>query len=1136
MIAKPAAINPMPREYIVQDPLRREIMAPYPTPQEAPTQQQPFPSVPRPANGPVESRLTESPKQRQPVPAESQPTNGHGESRPTELPRQRQPVPSESRSANGHIEPRSTAHRSVEPRHTERYIEPRPVESRPVQPIAARPIYDEPAPIEAQQQPTVPTIPADRESNHQAEHTSEAPVVPTRQEKRKALDSPQVDKPVVGVPNSKRPRTRDRLDEELQEQSPLKRSPRTRRSSQAILETGIERTIHFDEVYQDGKAQFKHKIFEWKAGSGNWYIVRCDEHQVHFGFGNPVHGAAKHVHSPQHGNMEKKHDLAIEVCGHRVLGCDAELAELNNREFERAVKEDKYRVFNMNLLTKEGRRRLTDGPGEIQNDDNSHAKRRPKPPPKSPEEFAVPEECKFYQGFWQPTKKWYMLIILPIRPDGNLREVGLREKLQETDLMGNIPKCYRVDRVSLQIKGWQTAYEDGGPKVPRRDYPVMFFDSYKKHSVGWVGAQKLRAVDLDSPPEDVDKRGLQIAREWYSQHMMHRKSWEDLKKLGPGAPPSATSSNGEMERNGRSIRHCSTGTLQMLTSPDQWPSLRSAHTDDRSPIRDKSSGPGHFTFGSSSEDGSDDEDPMTMDIGPIPEAVDSNYVAESGIDDSDVEMQDAQKSEDEENENENDVICPGRRRSQLSSRPNSRRGVGIGKDAPAKSNETGTWAEPPKRIESDEDRLDEETRVGPPTPATTDGGDQRDLSSLLSEQEHLRKSAQAKAAAAVMEAATRSRASSEMPENPPRVHSVPSQPLEPQARPESSSRPLMDHHRSRSEDKAWSNGGFPFASHGMSKLSEGRKPSDLHNILNRDQGHVQPIENRADPYKRFEAIKAQMDGLQKNRSASAPVHEGDSVEPPFSPPLTLSAPPRDAARQSPLLSHIMSPPSRSPTMVAPRSSSSTPVPESGRNTPMVTIPVPSNAEKWQVMRGLSSAPPQQSQTARAAFVNMAPVDSYTNGHSGVAPKTAPRAPHEAGQLPFPTPQLGTPIPEKQEFFDISQFRDMARGVRWSRDSASTPFLRLNANPMRGWAETPSDSPLTVAVEPLKIARIEVETLAGDMERQKVRLLLKDGTEQMLMFETKSANGRTQGGAVQGRRFASWVKRVNGEVKLHNGYA
>lgn len=1002
------------------------------------------------AQPPVERRLVE---QRALEPRPEPRTN---ESRLAELSSAAEFRQAESRQADTRaVETRHGELRPVEPRE-HRYIEPRPanlpVESAPVQHTVARPIYEEPLSIEPQQS----TAPQDPMSNgNRAERSFEPPTIIPRQEtKRKAVEAPQVDN---GAPSSKRPRTGDSMADQARDgiQSFVTRSPRARRSSPTGSQMRVERTIPFTEIYQDGKAQFKHKIFEYKTGSGNWYIVRCDDHQVHFGFNNPVHGAAKHVHSPQHGNLEKKHDLAIEICGHRILDCNAELAELNNREFERAVKEDKYQVFNLNLLTKEGRRRLTDGPQKDSAVDSSPAagpsRKKPKLPPLKPiEDDQIednqkhPRECGFYEGFWQPTKRWYMLIVLPIRSDGSLREVGLKEKLQETGVMDKVPKCYRVDRVSLQVKGWQPAYMDGGPKVSKREYPVMFFDNHQRCSVGWVSAERLRPIDLENPPEGTQKRGLSIARDWFAKNMMHRKSWEEWKLLGPGEPPSSSSS----------------------TSSPEWPSLRSAHTDEQSPIRDKSSGPG-FNFRGSSEEISDDDDPdpMTMDIGPIPEAEDSNYVgAESGPDDSDVELEETE-------EIVNDASRPSRDRMSsqlLSSRSDSRGEAAMESD---KAKMEAVVAP---------DQLD----GGPPTPPTTDGGDLRDPPAAG--QEHLRKSAQAQAVAAVKEAASRSRASSEVPQNPESITREPDH---------SSRPPFADHSRSRSDDTSWGYAEGSTPAH-ANKPNEARKASDIQGDPNTKQGNSRTGSvDGDDPYKRFEAIKAKMSGL---RSSSAPVHEGIGVESPFPPPRGPQAQPKAAsAQQSPSVSFMMSPRSQS--------TASTPVQESGRSTPKIVIP--GNADRWQAVR--------HPQATQASFVNMAPLSSSSSA-----------------QLPSPTPQLGTPIPEKGEFFDVSQFRDSARGMRWSRDGSSTPFLRLKTDPMRGWAETAGNSPLTASIEPFKIARIDMGTPNGN--KQKVQLVLKDGHEQMVAFEDNSTSGRKQTGSLQARRFVSWVKKINEKAECH-GY-
>lgn len=1010
--------------------------------------------------------------------------------------------PAESNHVRQHAERRPAEQLPNKQHVTEqRPLEPRQIEPHAVRPIAARVVHEVPG----QGQP-LPTATSSDKVSELASHISTA--TPSRQEgKRKAAEIPTTEQATV-VPSSKRPRTRDRsTDEDLTNKVPMVQSPRSLRQSSGVGKEPrasiVKRSITFQEVYQDGKAQYKHKIFSWPKDSDNWYIVRCDEHQVHFNNGNPIHGAAKHVHSPQHGHLEKRHDLAMEICGHLVVGCNAELADLNNREFERALKEDKYQVFNMNLLTKEGRRRLTDGPahkadavGSPQST-NTPIKKVVKSPTKAGSIITKPEECKFYLGFWAPTKKWYMLIVLPIRPDGSLREVGLREKLQQTDLMSNVPKCYRSDRISLRIIGWQPAYSDGGAKADKREYPVMFFDSPRqKHSVGWLPATKLRPVDLFNPPDDADKKGLAMARDWYAIRMMHRKDWEQFKRLGPGEPPSPSPSEGDAGKS------------------EHFTSLRSAHVDDMSPIRDKSNGPGHFFGSGSSDEGSDSgdtDDPMTMDVGPIPEPADSNYVGEdSGTEASDVdmEMEDAGRN-DASRSDVNDALRPGVRNE--SRRPSSRRGVHsqeVSLDK-MKNGETATAAS----------KMDGATQSNSATaPVESEGQNQ---AIAIAKPEHYMESAQAKAAAAVKEAATRSRASSENSElaksssaSPIQQHQA--RPSAPSAQPTMASRTALADPSYTSSEDTLSRVNSSNRNGTMKEARNDLEPQSPQKVQKSVQAESR-TEEHVDPYKRFEAIRAQMIGLS-SRPASVPVDVGTGTNSPFGPPPQPAQTKELVKRviqQLPTDSHIMSPPlSQSSAMIPARSSSTTPTNglESGRNTPKIVIP--EDTSRWKMIHNGSSDSMPQSEATLA---------------SKSASPTTPSQQSPQQPLVQPTPQLGTPIHDKQETFDVSQFHG-PEGVRWTREGPNKPFLRLTTDAMRKWAETARDSGLKATIEPSQVQRIETDYPEGDRDKQRVKLRTKDDREIVLLFETNSANGRSQKAALQGRKFVSWVKRINEKVE------
>ncbi|PSR84046.1 hypothetical protein BD289DRAFT_482952 [Coniella lustricola] len=1128
MVPKPLPTDAI-REVIAQETSNREYVAPYPTP------------------------LEPAPRQRAVGSSETRPL----ESRP--------------------LEPRPLEPRPIEPRYNEqRPSEPASVGVRPVHPVAMRRIYEDTHAMDTQHLPQPRPVPSHHLQHHGRQDPTATDMAHVRPDaKRKVTEfRGEVNDEAPSRPYAKRPRTQEMSSESVPNSSArptAKQSPHANQPSQAATERHTDRTVTFQEIFQDGKAQYKHKIFEWKPGSGNWYIVRCDEHQVHFGIKNPIHGAAKHMHSPQHGNLEKRHDLAIEICGHRVLGCNAELAELNNREFERALRDDKYRVFNRNLLTKDGRRRLCGDQSPVLKKESPPAPAPAPAPPKMINEVQLPEEGKFYQGLWAPNKKWYMLIVLPIRPDGSLREVGLREKLQETQLMSNVPKCYRVDRISLLIKGFQPAYEDGGPKVDKREYPVMFFDGHQRHSLGWLPAQRLREVDLDNPPEGVDKRGLIIAREWYSQHMMHRRDWEEFKELGPGEPSSAA----------------------WEEAAGQLPSLRSAHTDNQSPIQDR---PGHFNFGSAS--GSDDEDSsMNADTVPTDKLQDPSHTIQSSLESAEQEMRDAGPAEDPNGHEkaashsvrqEFAMDLDDSNKSKISTRPGSQPRV-LSQTAPRETTTADTSRPVTGMNETDnEDRTSREhhsaqkqqhieseaASVGARAANQQDGP-----FPALSEQEIVRKTAQAKAAAAVMEAASLSRASSEVPEStskgtskggsrPPRL------PNEHEAVASSThaSRPAFsEHQRSKSDE-------FPRNEAGVL-----RKPSDLHSILNSELGSLQHQEQKeperatVDPYKQFEAIKAQMalDSL-KNRSASAPAAENHETQQASTVlPSTIStataaaaaaaaaaqpAAPLDvgaANRSSPTVPYQpWQPPSQSPNAARSHSPVSDTSSEADDELeyPYKTVNT--------VLYDLSDGPkkPRRSSASRQAFPGVSksshdkslfvplvvPTTSAGRRPAGTHHAVSAQSPTTAKGPVTPTAELGTPIASELDEFELTHFSDSGRGLRWSRESTRAPLLQLKVDRICGWAETPFGSPLDAMVEPRKVSRIHVDGPTSsehtDKLVQQVQLTLTDGHKQTLVFETQLKEGDRYAddaaaaaavSGLQGRQFAAWIKKLNGEAQYRS---
>jgi len=276
--------------------------------------------------------------------------------------------------------------------------------------------------------------------------------------------------------NPKRPRVED----EASTETALDKSPGHRRQRS-------QRTISFNEVYQGGKPLYKHIIVEYPAQSGEYYILRCDQHGVHFNL-NPLAGAAKHLHSAQHGHMSKERAQAVDLLGYRVIDCTNELLEKNNDMVKKAFTEEGYKPFNLNQLSKSTRASLGyppeppsgPKPSTQRSDSQAPSTSNVNPPPpaniQSKRSFpgiTHPVQGQLYLSYWAVERRDYVVLILPW---GELEPAGLSGTLAATGLLSSTPRCYRLDPVTGEISGWANGYQDGGPNVHKREFPVFYFD------------------------------------------------------------------------------------------------------------------------------------------------------------------------------------------------------------------------------------------------------------------------------------------------------------------------------------------------------------------------------------------------------------------------------------------------------------------------------------------------------------------------------------------------------------------------------------------------------------------------------------------------------------------------------------
>jgi hypothetical protein len=250
--------------------------------------------------------------------------------------------------------------------------------------------------------------------------------------------------------------------------------------SPTVPQAASERTVSYEDVSgaPGNPALYKHVIVEFPQKTGNFYILRCDQHGVHFGE-HPLRGAAKHLASAQHGNMNKEHRTAIRTLGHRVLGCTSELAEQNNEQVVKAFKNG-YKAFNANNLSQTKRAELGYGPLEPLNSQKAALHR------KQMARVTDPVPCRFYATSGGDLKCPVLVL-----PWGDISPAGLRGTLADTGIFREatddgkplgpkLPKCYVYREARgrvVGIMGWAKGYENGGPLERKREFPVLCAES-----------------------------------------------------------------------------------------------------------------------------------------------------------------------------------------------------------------------------------------------------------------------------------------------------------------------------------------------------------------------------------------------------------------------------------------------------------------------------------------------------------------------------------------------------------------------------------------------------------------------------------------------------------------------------------
>ncbi|KAF5660236.1 hypothetical protein FHETE_9065 [Fusarium heterosporum] len=264
------------------------------------------------------------------------------------------------------------------------------------------------------------------------------------------------------------------------------------------------KSIHYDAVYQNGRAVKKHIIVRAPpdiSRPGRYYIIRCDQHDTIFE-DNPVQAAMAHIWA-KHKSVEASYDSVIDFLGCEVIGCDDEKLEENNSAartaFERGDEQparDNIRVRSLpspepQQVKKSDVQSSRDR--RIKNRKTTRSKRHSGQRSGSSEELdLIPG--KVYIIYWTESKQWFAGVLLPLQ---DLESIGIYDSIEKTGLLNNLPDCYQYDTSSMSFS-WARGYEDGGPRSLERYFAFVFFEGVKfpqESHVAWIPLDDIQEWD-----------------------------------------------------------------------------------------------------------------------------------------------------------------------------------------------------------------------------------------------------------------------------------------------------------------------------------------------------------------------------------------------------------------------------------------------------------------------------------------------------------------------------------------------------------------------------------------------------------------------------------------------------------------
>ncbi|KAI1859158.1 hypothetical protein JX265_010635 [Neoarthrinium moseri] len=327
-------------------------------------------------------------------------------------------------------------------------------------------------------------------------------------------------------------------------------------------------------------------IVEHPHGSQKWYVLYCDEHEVHFR-PNAIQAAAKHLNSQRYHSLpDRNYESAVKHLGYQVIDCTAERQQSHNADVEQATAngyEPVNRLAQRGIkvkypFEKEASPQKTVAKKSKKSAPQSTAPAKPqkstqlgtatrldyKGSPMKANRPAIthPKPFHLYYGDFEDEDAegvacitvWPVLVLAwdDQTPGGLLHINPDFTSLQATELLADDtrPSCYVYSEKGDKIVGWAPGYEDGGRNVKKRKFPVMFFD--EESSFYWMPVKSLAKFPIDRKHAPKVKGYSESAYNKAREFVADREgfdSWEDrqeakdagqLRKWEPGKVAPAT--------------------------------------------------------------------------------------------------------------------------------------------------------------------------------------------------------------------------------------------------------------------------------------------------------------------------------------------------------------------------------------------------------------------------------------------------------------------------------------------------------------------------------------------------------------------------------------------------------------------